>query len=85
MKLTKVTNKAGDSVIIPKDILPLLREARSDYMADSQGMYEAGEQLSSTYTSYCDCEEINRILNEQGSKKTAEHYAYTFGWFSGIV
>jgi hypothetical protein len=62
---------------IPTEILPLLKDARDDYKADSRGMDDGGLVLTSKFTSYCDLVEMQKLMDESGQTYQKDALFYT--------
>jgi hypothetical protein len=64
----------------PTEILPLLQQAKKTWRIDAEGMAEGGSCLTSSFTSYCDLQKMQDLMNESGQqyKGTAVQYAVSY-------
>ena len=77
---TTITNKAGQKAFFPTEIIPLLKQASSNYRADSAGMSDGGMCLTSSFVSYCELEQMEKAMTATGQtyKNTASGYAANY-------
>lgn len=70
----------GNKGWFPSEILPLLIEAKKIYRIDEAGMADGGMCLTSTFTSYCELDRMQDLMNASGQqyKGTAVQYAASY-------
>jgi hypothetical protein len=62
-------NRTGEKLRMEKDTYNYLKTVKSDYLADSAGMAECGEMLTSEFRDYVDYE---KLVSFENGKEMAE-------------
>jgi hypothetical protein len=74
---TTITNtKTGEKGFFPTEIIPELKSAAHTWREDAAGLYEVGDFLSSTFTSYCEIEKMQALMDASGQTYKADASTY---------